>query len=704
MIINMKNIKFILGALLLTGFATVSTSCNDDFLKEDQINAQNISYFKTQSGLDDLITGAYSALGWNYNYSWGYGLYNMGIDEYTDANNEVPAMNGYTTLIPTEGTYIPGLWDNMYNRIEACNVALENLPEFYDTKSANFSTRLGEAYFLRAFCYFELVKTYGAVPMKLKSSNSAQTYFVRDTEEKCYSQIISDLEEAYKLLPTTPAQTGRITKSAAAHYLAKAHLFRASELYRGWNGQYVSADLDAVIKYAQEVVDAHPLAKDFVDLFDFTEPDSANESNSEVVLAAQFTFDVATQGRFGNQAHLCFPSVYQDIAGTKRDISGDREFCYTRTTNYTLDCYDRVNDSRFWKTFITAYGCNHTDGAPLWTKSVIDAGIAPAGAVEGGKRFVGGDVAIRYIVNDAGDIEYEPVEGEDKAAKRNGVMQAPHTFVRYFKGEAENWLSGHGNYGNFGTQKLRFVANSKHRDGSRADIANQFGSRDALIARSAEDVLMKAEAYARQNKLDDAVTELNKLRDRAAYAEGEDRSIHKDGGQAYLKNSACNGKGGGFSADGAIYTTANTYYESNKMEGKETTASTKAAMHLNSVNDIYNSPQDKKIYETLAATAGEKFTDFGFSEEQSKVLNFILNERTRELTGEYHRWNDLARQRQLEIRHKAFNDAGIRNQGTFDPAKHYYRPIPQSFIDGVTDEEGKALSDEAKKAMQNPGY
>ena len=61
-----------------------------------------------------------------------------------------------------------------------------------------------------------------------------------------------------------------------------------------------------------------------------------------------------------------YPAVYQgnDIGGCKRDISGGREFSYVSATEYTMQVFDRVNDSRFWKSFITCYGANETKKCP----------------------------------------------------------------------------------------------------------------------------------------------------------------------------------------------------------------------------------------------------------------------------------------------------------------------------------------------------
>ena len=694
----MKINKLLFAAILTSVMGGSITSCSESFLDEELKTQYSTDRFKTQEGLDELVTGAYQKLKFKFNYIWGIQCYNMGVDEFTDANNVIPAWNHYRQdLNSSENAANQPIWDNYYGLVEPANILLQNLPQYYNTSSPTYNTRLGEAHFLRAYAYFELVKQFGGVPLKLEPSTSAETYFTRNSEEEIYTQVISDFGEAYRLLPERGESVGRINKYAAAHFLAKAHLFRASELYSGWNGNYVSSDLDAVIQYGSEVVDAHPLCNDYVELWDYQQPNGANEKVSEVILAAQFSNDESTWGRYGNQMHLYYPSVYQgnDIGGCKRDISGGREFSYVSATEYTMQVFDRVNDSRFWKSFITCYGANETKSAPEWTEE--DMPYAPAGVNKGDKRFKGGELGMKYIVNNPGDNRYEEYPNAPAyTALKDGKMCNTYTYVRYFKGQSHSWNLSEktGNYYNIIPHK-RSVALSKFRDGYRVSIASQFGTRDAIIARSADDVLMVAEAYIRKGEAsyDKAIEWINKLRDRAGYADKEDRSKNVDGGQAYKNNPYCSGKGGGHSDEGAIYWDKNTYYESNNMEGAETTASTKSAMKLNSVTDVYNSAVDTPIYNELGCTSNAE-----------KMMCFLLNERTRELCGELQRWEDLARTKTLDNRWHKFNDGATRGIGEFNPSKHYYRPIPQAFLDGITNASGSALTNDEKKAMQNPGY
>ena len=693
----MKLNRILFAALIASITGSSITSCSESFLDENLTTQYSTDRFKTQEGLDELVTGAYQKLKFKFNYIWGIQCYNMGVDEFTDANNVIPAWNHYSQdLNSSENAANQPIWDNYYGLVEPANILIQNIPQYYNQSSPTYNTRLGEAHFLRAYAYFELVKQFGGVPLKLVPSTSAETYFTRNSAEEIYTQVISDFGEAYRLLPNKGESIGRINKYAAAHFLAKAHLFRASELYSDWNSNYIASDLDAVIQYGSEVVDAHPLCNDYVELWDYEQPNGANEKVSEVILAAQFSNDESTWGRFGNQMHLYYPAVYQgnDIGGCKRDISGGREFSYVSATEYTMQVFDRVNDSRFWKSFITCYGANETKSAPIWTAE--DMPYAPAGVKEGDKRFSGGELGMKYIVNDPGDNRYEKYPNAPAyTVLKDGKMCNTYTYVRYFKGQEHSWNVNEktGNYYDIIPHK-RSVALSKFRDGYRVSIASQFGTRDAIIARSADDVLMVAEAYIRKGEAnyDKAIEWMNKLRERAGYKAGEDRSKNVDGGQAYKNNPYCSGKGGGHSSEGAIYWEENTYYESNNIE-QETTASTKTTMKLNSVSDVYNSTVDVPIYNELGCTSNA-----------DKMMCFLLNERTRELCGELQRWEDLARTKTLDARWHKFNDGASRGLGEFKSEKHYYRPIPQAFLDGITNSNGSALSNEEKKAMQNPGY
>lgn len=693
----MKLNRILFAALIASITGSSITSCSESFLDENLTTQYSTDRFKTQEGLDELVTGAYQKLKFKFNYIWGIQCYNMGVDEFTDANNVIPAWNHYSQdLNSSENAANQPIWDNYYGLVEPANILIQNIPQYYNQSSPTYNTRLGEAHFLRAYAYFELVKQFGGVPLKLVPSTSAETYFTRNSAKEIYTQVISDFGEAYRLLPDKGESIGRINKYAAAHFLAKAHLFRASELYSDWNSNYIASDLDAVIQYGSEVVDAHPLCSDYVELWDYEQPNGANEKVSEVILAAQFSNDESTWGRYGNQMNLYYPAVYQgnDIGGCKRDISGGREFSYVSATEYTMQVFDRVNDSRFWKSFITCYGANETKSAPTWTAE--DMPYAPAGVKEGDKRFSGGELGMKYIVNDPGDNRYEKYPNAPAyTVLKDGKMCNTYTYVRYFKGQEHSWNINEktGNYYDIIPHK-RSVALSKFRDGYRVSIASQFGTRDAIIARSADDVLMVAEAYIRKGEAnyDKAVEWMNKLRERAGYKTGEDRSKNVDGGQAYKNNPYCSGKGGGHSSEGAIYWEENTYYESNNIE-QETTASTKTTMKLNSVADVYNSTVDTPIYNELGCTSNA-----------DKMMCFLLNERTRELCGELQRWEDLARTKTLDTRWHKFNDGASRGLGEFKSEKHYYRPIPQAFLDGITNSNGSALSNEEKKAMQNPGY
>jgi hypothetical protein len=665
-----KIINTVTGVVLLSAFMLLPMSCKKSFLDEEVINSHNTSEFKTTLGLDGLVIGMYQGLKFHFNYTWSYTTTNYGVDEFTVGGDRTEQMfNSYDDTFNSRSGDVAVVWDNMYGNINSANIVIKNVPEFYVGPSKN--TRLGEGYFIRAFDYFKLVKQFGGVPLKLEPSETIQEEFTRNSPKEVYDQIIGDFIQAYNLLPPTAGETGRITKWAAAHFLAKAYLFRASEINSDWNSTTKTADLNEAIKYADLVINSgqHTLATNFSDLWNFTTPDGANETNKEVILAAQFSNNITTYGRYGNQIHLYYPSIYQTVAGMVRDLAGDREFQRMRSTDYAYDVFDRINDSRFWKSFKTRYVCNNPGNAPKWT-----AATAPTPAQVGQFKFVGGEEAIVYIVNNAGDTRYTI---EDKLAANplptDVGRRKVNLFARYFVGQPQSYLNPHGNYG-----VSQYVALSKFMDGSRNLVASQFGQRDGILARLGETYLIAAEAYGRLGQFAQAIPYLNKVRDRAAYKDGENRESYVDGGISYKTNPVNN------AASLSSYSDKNTYYESNN-NMPVTTTNTLSSMHLNSEADIFNS--NREFYDKI-----------GVGSDADKFVAFILNERSRELMGELMRWEDLSRTKTLVARTAAFNAEAkpLAN-------KHLLRPIPQSFLE-VIKINGAPLTAEQKTAMQNPNW
>ena len=214
----MKLNKILFAAALASVIGGSMTSCSESFLDEDLKTQYSTDRFKTQEGLDELVTGAYQKLKFKFNYIWAIECHNMGVDEFTDANNTMPAWNHYSQdLNSSENGANQPMWDNYYGLVEPANIIISNMPQYYNQSSATYNTRLGEGYFLRAYAYFELVKQFGGVPLKLTPSTSAETYFTRNSEEEIYAQIIADLEEAYRLLPQKGEATGRITGNMPPH-------------------------------------------------------------------------------------------------------------------------------------------------------------------------------------------------------------------------------------------------------------------------------------------------------------------------------------------------------------------------------------------------------------------------------------------------------------------------------------------------------
>lgn len=642
-----------MGALAAV-FTVGVSSCSDDFLKEDLTTAFSTQHFEGEEGLNDLAISLYGNIRYHFAYEWAYGFTNYGTDEFSSGTDLTSEMwNTYDSRL---APYVTGaanknypspdhLWDQMYFGINSANIIIANESVFEDETLKEQC--LGEAYFLRGYNYLRLVQQYGPVVLRLTPSNSVERNFARSSVEDCVASLVSDLEKAYDLLPVEEFRgKGTFTKPLAAHMLAKALLFRNSERNSDWNASYKDADLDEIITLADFVIAERPLAPDYRDLWNWTGVDCEAEMLPEILMAAQFNDDASTAGRFRNRTYCYFPAQYSNLPMMTRTVAGGLDFQRLRTTEYGLNVFDKENDSRFWKSFKTKYRVNNA-------------------APDNEHGIVNGDLGIIYIVNEEDDARFDVSQmgtGSYTFVDEETGRVVPNAYVAYSGGEwvAQTWGNN------------RYVPLSKYEDGSRTAVKAD-GQRDGVLARTGETYLIKAEALVRKGSYQEAIDVINELRGRAAYTSGEDRAWHTDGSQA---------ANGGLDEPFDAYTNRNSYYES--LNIPETTAA--SSLEISSYTEL--PAEDEAILSAVGASG-----------DYERMLHFVLNERSRELYGEFLRWEDLARTETLVVRAQAFNPEadGVK-------AHHILRPIPQSFIDGVLNEDGSNLSDEQAQALQNPGY
>lgn len=664
---NNLYIKSILLAAII-----VMAGCKKSFLDETLTTARGTSFFTTDAGIQQLAVGTYyQVLANPCNGEWFYAATNYGTDEFhiggdpsnSPWNNYDATLNSVNQGSNTNIALANYQWDAIYQGIGDANLLIQNCIASASTSAAIKSTALGEGYFMRGYSYLRLVSQYGGVPLQLTPISGVQLEFTRATPKEVYAQVISDLTKAMSLLPAT-GSPHRITQDAAAHFLAKAYLSRASEINNSWNSDTKAADLAAIVPLCDGIISRHPLATNYGALWNFTGINSANENLPEIILSAEFTNDVNTNQGNGNTQHLYFVSRYDIQDQMARDLTGDRPFSRLATTYYMYRVYDLVNDSRFWKSFRTKSALN---GA---------SPVAPN---------VKGDVGIMFVINQPGDTRF-PLSKISKTTSGNALVndvqgtgrQIPTTYVAYPNGRTTDGAI----YTDLTTAGQGFPSCSKHIDGSRNSLNDVVGHRDFTLARSAETYLIAAEAKIRlaqagTGSYADALPYINAVRTRAQYANGENRAAYNDGGNTLL-SATLQSPGVGNS-----FYPGNSYYESNNIPV------TTAASQSLTITGVASLPaQDEYIINAL-----------GLSSAYDRMLCLVLNERSRELCGEYKRWEDLARTQTLMKRVQVFNPEG----GPNIKAYHALRPIPQTFLDGIQ-ANGVNLTASQKQAMQNPGY
>jgi starch-binding outer membrane protein, SusD/RagB family len=228
----MKNKKIY--NLIIVGSAVLFlVSCKKNFLNTIPQTSISSALTWTDGALAEaFVTNAYNGLG---NGGW----YEQQLSSLSDETVFVhPGRNiniiNEGTLNPSNTGWMDGTyeWGNMYNYIRPCNVALENLKTATFSDTALNARLQGEAHFLRAYYYQQLLRYYGAVPIVDHSYGLNQDYTIaRNTYEECVNFIVKDCDSAALLLAGKNPASGRATALAAMALKSRVLLYAASDLH-----------------------------------------------------------------------------------------------------------------------------------------------------------------------------------------------------------------------------------------------------------------------------------------------------------------------------------------------------------------------------------------------------------------------------------------------------------------------------------------
>ncbi|WP_346860177.1 RagB/SusD family nutrient uptake outer membrane protein [uncultured Draconibacterium sp.] len=333
----MKKNIIILLALFIVGL----TACEDE-LNQVPISAiSSNGFFTDETGFEQAINGVYASLSSYPERQFHlsdvrsdniYGVGSMGVRAHEPVNNFA------LTLATNE--YMKEAWNTNYEGIMRANTVLDNLtadlvPD--DTKRNQFE---GEAKFLRALFYFDLIKYFGPVPLIDHLVTPAEALEIgRNSVSEVYELIISDLQDAAQLLPTsfTGENIGRATSYAAKGILARVYLTRSGPALNTDGPCLGTNDYSNALSLLNDVIGGpFDMLDDYASTFDLL-----NENNSDIIFDIQYQkgglgVGCAYPGELAGSAYWRSVGYPYAIGLETKDVSFD-----------LINSYDTINDTRF---------------------------------------------------------------------------------------------------------------------------------------------------------------------------------------------------------------------------------------------------------------------------------------------------------------------------------------------------------------------
>jgi starch-binding outer membrane protein, SusD/RagB family len=219
--------------MLMLLFAVAA--CNK-FLEEEPAGSLNLArYYKTPEQVMAAVNGTYEGLSSPFIVNIGVAVSPVYSLEYMTGYSRRPRPSGFEDdqflrldRLDSANSRLQGWWNATYYPVENCNSVIERVSVTALVDEVTKQQYLGQAYFLRAWYYFQAVRLFGDIPLKLTTTKDLKDVKIRRSpKELVYEQIVKDLLAAEQCgLPWTDP-SGRVSLGAVKSLLAKVYITMA---------------------------------------------------------------------------------------------------------------------------------------------------------------------------------------------------------------------------------------------------------------------------------------------------------------------------------------------------------------------------------------------------------------------------------------------------------------------------------------------
>ncbi|WP_158559232.1 RagB/SusD family nutrient uptake outer membrane protein [Deminuibacter soli] len=319
----MKKFNFLIpGFCCLLGLASCKKQLDEkahSFLTPD-------NFYNSAADATSAINGVFSVLqDQKYYQRTVYIISEVSGDCFYPSPNSGDRGDIYSGTYSATNGEIANWWNNSYKMIKNANDVITYVPGIA-MDSVQRNNIVGNAYFLRGMAYFDLVRTFGDVPLVLKAGDQ-DLYPKRAASDQVYAQLISDLKMAEQYCyhvdkVNATNNQGMVSSEAASGMLARAYLQRASTTFaQATDNQDAVTECNKVIAYATANPGSLTLVKNYGDIFDLTK-----KNGPEILFNVQFglspnavnltnrMFDPVTAVYGGYGSFIALNSYYNSFA------------------------------------------------------------------------------------------------------------------------------------------------------------------------------------------------------------------------------------------------------------------------------------------------------------------------------------------------------------------------------------------------------